>query len=335
MDNVKYPKRYRTPAQKANIRNLLILLGIVVLACVGYLLVNSHPEKPKLFQYVLSLRIPTLAVMLIAAFAIGSASIIFQSIINNRIVTPCLLGMNSMYTLVHTAVVFAAGSGSVLATNSNLSFAVDLIIMAVAATFVYSYLFQKTGHNVLYVLLIGTVLSSFFGSIQSTMIRVMDPNEYDALLSTLVADFNNVNAEIILFSLVILGALVLFLWKDLKLLDVITLGKDQAINLGVDYDRTVRRLLLGVVLCIAVATAMVGPISFLGLIIANLARQLLRTHKHSHLIIGASLMGMLSIIAGQMISQHIFSYAVPVSTFITIGGGIYFLYLLLCRKGGM
>lgn len=335
MDNVKYPKRYRTPAQKANIRNLLILLGIVVLACIGYLLVNSHPEKPKLFRYILSLRIPTLMVMLIAAFAIGSASIIFQSIINNRIVTPCLLGMNSMYTLVHTAVVFAAGSGSVLATNSNLSFAVDLIIMAVAATFVYSYLFQKTGHNVLYVLLIGTVLSSFFGSIQSTMIRVMDPNEYDALLSTLVADFNNVNAEIILFSLVILAALVLFLWKDLKLLDVITLGKDQAINLGVDYDRTVRRLLLGVVLCIAVATAMVGPISFLGLIIANLARQLLRTHKHSHLIIGASLMGMLSIIAGQMISQHIFSYAVPVSTFITIGGGVYFLYLLLFRKGGM
>lgn len=335
MDNVKYPKRYRTPAQKANIRNLLILLGIVVLACVGFLLVNAHPEKPKLFRYILSLRIPTLAVMLIAAFAIGSASIIFQSIINNRIVTPCLLGMNSMYTLVHTAVVFAAGSGSVLATNSNLSFAVDLIIMAVAATFVYSYLFQKTGHNVLYVLLIGTVLSSFFGSIQSTMIRVMDPNEYDALLSTLVADFNNVNAEIILLSLVILAALVIFLWKDLKLLDVITLGKDQAINLGVDYDRTVRRLLLGVVLCIAVATAMVGPISFLGLIIANLARQLLRTHKHSHLIIGASLMGMLSIIAGQMISQHIFSYAVPVSTFITIGGGIYFLYLLLFRKGGM
>lgn len=335
MDKVKYPKRYRTPAQRANIRNLLILTGIVLLACVGYLLINAHPEKPKLFQYILSLRIPTLAVMLIASFAIGSASIIFQSIINNRIVTPCLLGMNSMYTLVHTAVVFVAGSGSALATNSNISFAVDLIIMAVAATFVYSYLFKKTGHNVLYVLLIGTVLSSFFGSIQSTMVRVMDPNEYDALLSNLVADFNNVNAEIILFSLAILAVLVVFLWKDLKLLDVITLGKDQAINLGVDYDRTVRRLLLGVVLCIAVATAMVGPISFLGLIIANLARQLLHTHKHSHLIIGASLMGMLSIIVGQMISQHIFSYAVPVSTFITIGGGIYFLYLLLFRKGGM
>lgn len=329
------PKPYRTPAQKANIRKLILLFFIVVGCCGAYLLINAHPEKPKFFRYVLSLRIPTLVVMLLAAFSIGSASLIFQSIINNRIVTPCLLGMNSMYTLVHTGVVFAAGSGSLIATNSNLSFVIDLFVMAFAATFVYSYLFKKTGNNVLYVLLIGTVLSSFFGSIQSTSIRVMDPNEYDALLTTLVADFTNVNTEVILISVILLAVLTIVLWKDLKLLDVITLGKDQAINLGVDYDRTVRRLLLGVVLCIAVATAMVGPISFLGLIIANLARQLLKTHKHSHLIVGASFMGMLAILAGQMISQHLFSYAVPISTFITIGGGIYFLYLLLRRKGGL
>ena len=317
------------------IKKIIILTALVIGVCAAYLLINSYPENPNLFRYIISLRIPTLVVMMIAAFSIGSASLIFQSIINNRIVTPCLLGMNAMYTLVHTTVIFMVGSGSIFATNSNLSFAVDLIVMSVVATFIYSFMFEKTGNNVLYVLLIGTVLSSFFGSIQSTMIRVMDPNEYDALLTTLVADFNNVNVEVIYFSLILLIALTIFLWKDLMLLDVITLGKEQAINLGVDYDRTVRRLLLGVVLCIAVATAMVGPISFLGLIIANLARQLLKTHKHNHLVLGSALMGMLAIIAGQFVSQHIFSYAVPISTFITIGGGVYFLYLLLFKKGGI
>ena len=328
-------KPYHTPAQRRNVRNLIILAVLVAAVCVMYLLIHSYPEKPKLFRYILSRRVPTLMVMLISAFAIGSASIIFQSIIQNRIVTPCLLGMNAMYTLVHTAIVFVVGSGHVIAANSNLSFGVDLMVMGVTATFLYSYLFRKTGNNVLYVLLIGTVLSSFFGSIQSTMIRVMDPNEYDALLTTLVADFSNVNAEVIVFSVGLLTALVIFLRKELMLLDVITLGKDQAINLGVDYDRTVRRLLLGVVLCIAIATAMVGPISFLGLMIANLSRQMLKTHRHSHLIVGAALMGMLAMIAGQLISQHVFGYAVPISTFITIGGGIYFLYLLLTKKGGM
>ena len=327
--------KYFTTAQRTNVRRLIMLTVFVLSVCAAYLLFNAHPGMPKLFQYILSLRIPTLVVMLIAAFAIGSATIVFQSIVNNRIVTPCLLGMNAMYTLVHTLVVFVAGSGSILATSSNLAFVTDLVVMTVLATFLYSYMFQKTGNNVLYVLLIGTVLTSFFGSVQSTMIRVMDPNEYDALLTTLVADFNHINVEVIAFSMILLAALIIFLWKDLLLLDVITLGKDQAINLGVDYDRTIRRLLLGVVLCIAVATAMVGPISFLGLIIANLARQFLKTHKHCHLITGAALMGMIAMIGGQLISQHVFSYAVPISTFITIGGGIYFLYLLLFRKGGI
>lgn len=321
--------------KKANTKKMLLLTLFVIVVSILYLTIDSYPNKPKLFRYILSLRIPTLAVMLIASFAIGSASIIFQSIINNRIVTPCLLGMNSMYTLVHTAIVFILGSGSIVARNSNVAFAIDLIVMSISATFIYSYMFKKAKNNVLYVLLIGTVLSSFFGSVQSTMVRVMDPNEYETLLTTLVADFNHVNTEVILFSLILLVLLAAFLWKDIQLLDVITLGKDQAINLGIDYDKTIRKLLLGVVLCIAIATAMVGPISFLGLIIANLARQLLRTHKHSYLIPCSALMGMLSIIAGQLISQHVFSYAVPVSTFITIGGGIYFLYLLLFRKGDL
>lgn len=321
-----------TAAYRANLRKLTLLAVLVLLAAAGYLLVGVNFANPRLFSYAMGLRIPKLIVMLITAFAIGGASIVFQSIINNRIVTPCLLGMNSLYTLIHTAVVFFAGSGSILARNANLSFAVDLALMGVTATVIYSYLFQKTNHNVLYVLLIGTVLTSFFGSIQSTLTRVMDPNEYDSLLATLVASFSNVNAEIILFSIVLLALLIFALRKDLALLDVLTLGKAQAINLGVDYDRCVRRLLLGVTLCIAVATAMVGPISFLGLIIANLSRQLLKTYRHPVLILGSALFGMLVLIGGQLVVERVFVYAIPVSVFITVGGGAYFLYLLLTNR---
>ena len=240
--------------------------------------------------------------------------------------------MNSLYTLIHTAVVFVAGSTSAIAVNANLSFLVDVLIMGIVATLVYSWLFKKTKHNVLYVLLVGTVLTSFFSSIQNTLTRVMDPNEYDALLNTLVASFSNVNSEIIILCLVLLAAVIFALRRELALLDVITLGKDQAVNLGVDYDRCIRRLLLGVTLCIAVATAMVGPISFLGLIIANLSRQLLRTYRHWQLILGSALFGMIVLVFGQLLVEHAFSYAIPVSVFITVGGGAYFLYLLLARK---
>lgn len=319
-------------AYRSNVKKITVLALFVLLAAVAYMLVEVHFDSTKLFQYAMKIRTPKLIVMLITAFAIGGASIVFQSIINNTIVTPCLLGMNSLYTLIHTAVVFCAGSASVLASNPNLSFAVDLLLMGVVATVVYSYLFRKTNHNILYVLLIGTVLSSFFSSIQSTMTRIMDPNEYDTLLNTLVASFSNINSEIIVFSLVLLALLIFFLRKELALLDVLTLGKAQAINLGVDYDRCARRLLLGVTLCIAIATAMVGPISFLGLIIANLVRQLLKTYRHTYLILGSALFGMFVLVGGQLLVEHVFSYAIPVSVFITVGGGIYFLYLLLNNR---
>ncbi len=322
----------RTKAYYRNIQKLVMMALLAAVAAAAYMLVEVNFDNERLFFYALKLRTPKLIVMIITAFAIGGASLVFQSVINNTIVTPCLLGMNSLYTLIHTAVVFFAGSTSVLANNANLSFAVDLVIMGITATVIYGWLFKKTNYNVLYVLLIGTVLTSFFSSIQSTLTRVMDPNEYDNLLSTLVASFSNVNSEIILFSVVVLGVLIFVLRKDLALLDVITLGRQQAVNLGVDYDRTIRRLLLGVTICIAVATAMVGPISFLGLIIANLSRLLLQTFRHGQLILGSAMFGTIVLVAGQLIVEHVFTYSIPVSVFITVGGGIYFLYLLLTRR---
>ena len=318
---------------KKNRIRLSMLVILVLAAVVTYLLIHAHPEKPKLFRYILGLRIPTLICMMIASVSIGASTMIFQSIVHNRIVTPALLGMNAIYSFLHTAAVFVLGTGSSLYLNANLAFSVDLVTMGTVATVIYWYLFRVTGHNILYIMLIGTVLSSFFGSVQSAMIRVMDPNEYDALLTTLVADFNNVNGEIIVFAIASLVVIAVLLRKELGLLDVITLGRHQAINLGVDYDRVIRKLLFGVVLCMAVATATIGPVSFLGLIVANLSRQILKTYKHTYLIAGASLIGMIALIGGQLIAQHIFHFTVPVSTFVTIAGGVYFLYLLLMKKG--
>lgn len=316
-------------AYRKNIIKLIVIALIAIIIVAAFLFIGVKFHNHKLLRYAMKLRIPKVIAMIITAFAIGAATIIFQSVINNTIVTPCLLGMNALYTLIHTSVVFVLGSGSILFTNDNLSFLVDLVLMGIIATVVYSWLFKMTGHNVLYVLLVGTVLTSFFSSIQSTLTRVMDPNEYDTLLTSLVASFSNINSEIIIFSVIILALIGVIFRKELALLDVITLGKEQAINLGVDYDRCIRRLLLAVTLCIAVATAMVGPISFLGLIIANISRQLLKTYRHTQLIAGAELMGVIALIGGQFIVERVFVYSIPISVFITVAGGIYFLYLIL------
>ncbi|MGN0364085.1 MAG: iron chelate uptake ABC transporter family permease subunit [Bilifractor sp.] len=320
---------------QTNIRNRRKAIGLVAvtLACIAiFMLYGLAFGKPKLLHFSLSIRTPKVIAMIITAFAIGSASVVFQTIINNTIVTPCLLGMDQLYTLIHTAVYFALGASSVFVTNKNLSFLLDIGIMAVVATLIYSELFRQTGHNILYVLLIGTVMTSLFGSLQSAMVRVMDPNEYDTLLTSLVASFSHVNTSVITASIAMLALIIFALRRDLALLDVLTLGKDEAVNLGVDYDRSIRRLMLGVVMCIAVATALVGPLAFLGLIIANLSRQMFRTHRHVYLIAGSVLFGMIVLIGGEALVEKVFVYAVPVSVFVTTGGGLYFLYLLLRGK---
>ena len=314
-------------AQRRRLKTSMVVLAGLVLLFIG---LNQFAfVNPKFFAYAMGLRLPRLAVILIAGFAISAAAIVFQTIIRNTIVTPCLLGMNSLYLLIHTAVVFFLGSGSLFAVNPVYAFAADVIVMGFVAGFIYYTIFQKTGGNVLYVLLIGTVLSTFFSSMQNSLTRIMDPNEYDALLNTLTASFTNVNAACIIPGALLLAAIAWWLRKDLAILDVISLGREQAVSLGADYERTLRGLMVGVALYIAVATALVGPLSFLGLITANVARQLFTTYRHTWLIAGSACVGMLILTAGQFVVEHVMVYAVPVSVFVTIGGGIYFLYLVL------
>lgn len=314
-------------AQRRRLKTSMVVLAGLVLLFIG--LYQFAFVNPKFFAYAMGLRLPRLAVILIAGFAISAAAIVFQTIIRNTIVTPCLLGMNSLYLLIHTAVVFFLGSGSLFAVNPVYAFAADVIVMGFVAGFIYYTIFQKTGGNVLYVLLIGTVLSTFFSSMQNSLTRIMDPNEYDALLNTLTASFTNVNAACIIPGALLLAAIAWWLRKDLAILDVISLGREQAVSLGIDYERTLRRLMVGVALYIAVATALVGPLSFLGLITANVARQLFTTYRHTWLIAGSACVGMLILTVGQFVVEHVMVYAVPVSVFVTIGGGIYFLYLVL------
>jgi iron complex transport system permease protein len=308
---------------------VLALILLVMLMTAVYLLSGLNMQY---IHFAMSVRIPKWAVMLVTAFCIGSASMVFQTLINNTMVTPCLLGMNALYILIHTLVVFLFGSTSLFIRTKVLSFSLDLIVMGAVAVLLYGLLFKKARGNVLYIVLAGTVMATLFSSLTSALQRVMDPNEYETLQNALIASFHNVNSGIMTFALIAILGIILVLRKDLTLLNVLALGKHQAINLGVPYDRTVRRLLLGVTLFIAIATALVGPISFLGLIIANLSRQLFKTYRHSYLIFGGVFIGMILLLSGQTLIERVFRFSTTIGVFINVGGGVYFLYLLLKNR---
>ena len=314
-------------------RNMKKTILLIVLSIISILIYQFINIDYKYFDYAMYIRTPKMLAMVMAAFCIGYASIIFQSIIRNRVVTPCLLGMNSLYILIHTAIVFFLGTSNILAANKYVSFMTDIVLMGTLGTIIYGTLFKRTKYNILYVMLSGTVLATFFSSLSTTLTRTMDPNEYDVLFSKLVPGFDHVNAELLLMSLVLVILVFIIFRKQFKLLDVITLGRNQSINLGIDYDRTITKLLIVVTLLITIATALVGPISFLGLILANLSRESYRTYKHSYLMIGSFLIGVIILMGGQTLIEHVFGFGTEISVFINLFGGIYFLYLIVKNKG--
>lgn len=309
---------------------MMLLAVCAVTACLLY---QFAFVNPRFFDYAMSLRLPRLAGIVTAAVAVAGASLVFQTVIRNNIVTPCLLGMNSLYVLIHTVVAFVFGATSAVATDPVSQFAVDLALMGVMGLLIYGVLFEKTGGNVLYILLIGTVLTTFFSSIQASLVRMMDPNEYDALMNSLTASFTNVSASLIPAALVILAMLAFALRRDLAVLNILALGATPPRASA--STTTARRdaYSWGLRSRSPVATALVGPISFLGLITANLSRRLFMTYRHGTLIAGSVLIGIVVLAGGQFAVEHLAAFSVPVSVFITIMGGVYFLYLILRSKG--
>ena len=88
-----------------------------------------------------------------------------------------------------------------------------------------------------------------------------------------------------------------------------------------------------VAILVSVSTALVGPITFLGLLVVNLAREFLNTYEHKYLFIGSSLISIVALLGGQLLIERVFNFSTPISVVINLIGGVYFLYLLLKENG--
>ena len=306
-------------------KKIYILAGLVFIM-IGVFLFEGL--TPKNFDYNISKRIPRVIAMLITASAIAFSSVIFQTITNNRILTPSILGLDSLYGLSQTALVFTFGSSSVLITNPTINFAFSVIIMLLNSLLLYKFVFKKSG-NIFFLLLVGTVLGTLFKSMSTFMQVLIDPNEYDALTAKIMASFESVNTDILLVVVIICLVIFAFIYDDIKKYDVLLLGKEQAINLGINYEKMAKKTLLIVSILVSVSTALVGPITFLGLLVVNLSYQFIKTYEHKYIIVASMLISILAVITGQFFVERIFNYNSTVSIIINFIGGVYFIYLLL------
>lgn len=281
------------------------------------------------FDYALPRRAMKVLAMILTGTAIAYATVIFQTITHNRILTPSIMGLDALYLLLQTLFIFFLGSTHFTVINQQVNFILSVATMVLFAFLLYRLLFKSNSQSVYFLLLIGIILGTFFSSISLFLQVLIDPNEFLRVQDKMFASFNNVNNDLIWWALLIIIAIILYGWRYMRELDVLSLGRDTAINLGIEYDKLVQKMLIISSVLIAVSTALVGPITFFGLIVANLAYQYFATYKHSILITGATLFSIVSLVGGQWIVERIFTFSTTLSVIINFIGGIYFIYLLL------
>ena len=303
-------------------------LGILTIVTVILIAIFLFTDVKGSWDYVLSKRTEKIFAMILTGAAIAFSTIVFQTITNNKILTPSIIGLDSLYMLIQTFLVFTLGSTSSL-MNQNINFFISIGLMVLFVGILYKIIFKREGSNLYFLLLIGIIFGTLFESISSFMQVLIDPNEFMRIQDKMFASFNNINTDLLMISFILIILVTLYFLKFIKYLDVLSLGKEHAINLGVDYDRIVKRLLVVVAILISIATALVGPITFLGLLVVNVTYQLFKTYQHKFLIIGSILVSIISLVGGQLIVERVFTFSTTLSVIVNFIGGVYFIYLLL------
>ena len=305
-------------------KNILLIIAAIVV-CALYLF---HDLKGS-YDYALPRRGLKVAAMVLTGVAIAYSTVVFQTITHNRILTPSIMGLDSLYMLLQTVIIFFLGSTHIAVTNKQINFGISVAAMVIFALLLYRFLFKKGNQPIYFLLLIGIIVGTFFSSISTFLQVLIDPNEFQIVQDRMFASFNNINSDILWIAIAVVGLLIVYAWRFTPYLDVLSLGRDNAVNLGVNYDSLVKQMLILVAVFISVSTALVGPITFFGLIVANLSYQLFKSYKHTILISGAGLISIIALVGGQWIVERVFTFSTTLSVIINFIGGVYFIYLLL------
>lgn len=311
-----------TPAAVFDRRMALLLLVALALSA-AYMTVNLRGN----IAFALELRAIRLVALWQVAVAVAVSTVLFQTLTQNRILTPAIMGMDALYLLGQTGLVFLLGGLGYAGLDPALKFAAESLIMTtMAATLFAPMLKGRTDMTLM--LLTGVVLGILFRSLAALLARLIDPNAFAVVQSVSFADFNTLRRELVWPALAVTVAGTVIAWRARHLLDVAALGRARAIGLGLDWTRTVPALLVLVALLVAVSTALVGPVALLGLIVVAGAERLIGSRRHARLLPAACLVGISILVGGQLVLQHGLGGASALGIVVDFAGGLLFLALL-------
>ncbi|MBX4335199.1 iron chelate uptake ABC transporter family permease subunit [Bartonella raoultii] len=313
---------------KQKVTTLSILITLIIVACtfIGlYMTWNIN-------SYTWKFRLTKLASLLLIAYAISVSTVLFQTVVNNRLLTPSLIGFDQLYILIKTIIMYFFGSLSLpfLKEEGQLTF--EALILIIFSISLFRWLFSGSLKGLHLTLLIGIILGGFFFSLRMFMQLQLNPDQMMNLTDIMFANFNKFNTSLISFATIIVLIVSLIGWRSRHVLDILALGRENALNLGVDYHKSATATLIFISIFVSISTALVGPVTFFGLLVANFSYFLSPQAKHGIIIPIAILLAIICLVGGQFILEQIFHMAGRLNFIIEFCGGIFFLTLLMKGK---
>ena len=303
-------------------------LAVFVLA-LAFLFMGANFD----FDYVIPKRLARLAAVVIGGVCVAVSSIVFQTIAGNRILTPAVMGYEAVYLLLQSLLILAMGMHSVVLLGQNGNFVVSIALMLSYSWAIHYWLFRDGKNNVYLLLLLGFVLTMVIGTLTQFIQLRISPGEFAILQGFSQASFNKAQPAQLLTSALLVGAACLIVVKTLPALDVLALGREQAISLGVDYRRMVQLQLALIAVQVAVSTSLLGPTAFMGIFVANTTYAVARTARHRITLPLGCAIAIAIFLVAQLLVEHVFNYRTTVGILVNLVCGAYFLALMVRTRG--
>lgn len=299
------------------------MAAVAVLVGVAFMTIGLRGD----LAFVVELRAGGLAAMVLVGVAVAVSTVVFQTVCANRIITPSIMGLDALYVFCQTALVFALSGFGVAGIDPRLHFLGNFTAMTSLALALFLPMLRRR-FDLTLMLLTGVVLGVLFRSLTTLLARLLDPNDFAVLQGTVFASFNAVEPDLLLLAGLITVAGVAIAWRARHVLDVLALGTDTAIGLGVAWRGTAAGLLVVVAALVSASTALVGPMAFLGLLVVSLAGRIVGTDRHAILLPAAALTAIIVLVGGQTILQHALGGEGSLGIVVEFVGGIVFLAIL-------
>jgi len=326
----------RAGSNKRVVFIIIVLVLLIAAASVLYIYSRTYakafrlgvPMTPQAFDSIMGRTLPHLYGMGAAAIVLAVVSLSFQTITQSRVLTPSMIGFDSVFVGTQTVLVFFFGAQHFLFSDPLINYLITAGIMVVVSMLMFGAILRNHRNNIVFLLMFGLVLSGIIGSATSYLQIIMNESDFFQVAAATSVNVNNMNTDIINLVIPIMAVVVaLTLFRHRKY-NVMTLGPQQAKGLGVAYERELKWNLVLIAVGMSVATALIGSLTFLGLLAVNAAREVMKTYKHLPLFIGSALMAALTLILGQGVTE-LLEGAIPVTAIVNLVGCSYIFFLIL------